>query len=42
MAKKGNLEDPINNKDFVTKFKKTFVSKIKEIPKKLKIKWCGF
>ena len=37
MAKKGNLEDPINNKDFVTKFKTTFVSKIKEISKKLKI-----
>ena len=37
MAKKANLEDPINNKDFVTKFKTTFVSKIKEISKKLKI-----
>lgn len=32
-----DLGIPIDNKEFVEKFKKTFVSKIKEIPKKLKI-----
>lgn len=31
------LSVPIENDEFVDKFKKTFVSKIKEIPKKLKI-----
>jgi len=38
MAKKGDLQEPINNPTFVDKFKTTFVSKIQEIPKKLKIK----
>ena len=38
LAKKDqDPSDPINNIDFVTKFKTTFVSKIKEIQKKLKI-----
>ena len=32
------LENPIENEEFVEKFKKTFLSKIEEIPKKLKIK----
>lgn len=31
------LENPIDNFDFVDKFKKTFIDKIKEIPKKLNI-----
>ena len=31
------LSDPINNPEFVEKFKTTFVSKLKEIPKKLKL-----
>jgi 5'-3' exonuclease len=31
------LDDPIKNEKFVEKFKKTFVSNLKEIPKKLKI-----
>jgi len=39
MAKKDEpLEDPIGTPEFVEKFKKTFVDKIMEIPKKLKIK----
>jgi 5'-3' exonuclease len=33
-----NLEEPYENKDFVDKFKKTFVEKLLAIPKKLKIK----
>ena len=32
------LGNPIENTEFVEKFKKTFVDKLKEIPKKLKIK----
>ena len=32
------LGNPIKNEEFVEKFKKTFVDKIREIPKKLKIK----
>lgn len=32
-----DLNVPIENEDFVEKFKKTFIEKIKEIPKKLKI-----
>ena len=32
------LGNPIENLEFVEKFKKTFVDKIREIPKKLKIK----
>ncbi|MBN20719.1 MAG: hypothetical protein CL678_05460 [Bdellovibrionaceae bacterium] len=36
MAKK-DINPSIENKDFVDKFKTTFISKIKEIPKKLKI-----
>jgi 5'-3' exonuclease len=32
------LGNPIENKEFVEKFKKTFVAKLKEIPKRLKIK----
>jgi 5'-3' exonuclease len=32
------LGNPIDNEEFVEKFKKTFVDKFKEIPKKLKIK----
>jgi len=31
------IENPIENPDFVDKFKKTFIEKIQEIPKKLKI-----
>jgi len=31
------LDNPIENIDFVNKFKKTFISKIKEIPKKLNL-----
>jgi len=31
------LEDPIKNNEFVEKYKKTFISKIKELSKKLKI-----
>lgn len=31
------LDDPIKNEKFVEKFKKTFVTNLKEIPKKLKI-----
>ena len=37
LAKKDTVEIPIENKEFVEKFKKTFVSKIQEIQKKLKI-----
>jgi len=37
LAKKDTIETPIENKEFVKKFKKTFVSKIQEIQKKLKI-----
>ena len=33
-----DLGNPIENIEFVDKFKKTFVDKLKEIPKKLKIK----
>jgi len=33
-----NLDIPFENEEFVNKFKKTFIDKIKEIPKKLKIK----
>jgi len=36
------LTDPINTPDFVEKFRKTFVDKIMEIPKKLKIKHYKF
>ena len=32
------LEDPIKNEEFVEKFKKTFINKLWDIPKKLKIK----
>ena len=32
------LGNPIDNMEFVEKFKKTFIDKLKEIPKKLKIK----
>tara|TARA_A100001011_G_scaffold400267_1_gene513676 strand:+ start:2145 stop:2936 length:792 start_codon:yes stop_codon:yes gene_type:complete len=32
------LGNPIENKEFVEKFKKTFTEKLKEIPKKLKVK----
>ena len=32
------LEDPSKNKEFIEKYKKTFISKLHEIPKKLKIK----
>lgn len=31
------IENPIDNQEFVEKFKKTFISKINEIPKKLKL-----
>ncbi len=37
LAKKDTVENPIENKEFVEKFKKTFVSKLQEIKKKLKI-----
>ena len=37
LAKKDTVETPIENKEFVEKFKKTFVSKLQEIRKKLKI-----
>ena len=40
MAKK-DINPSIENKDFVDKFKTTFISKIKEIPKKLKIDKTG-
>ena len=33
-----DLGNPIENELFVTKFKETFIKKIKELPKKLKIK----
>ena len=33
-----NLGNPYDNEEFVEKFKKTFIEKINEIPKKLKIK----
>lgn len=32
------LEDPSINEEFINKFKKTFVEKLEEIPKKLKVK----
>ena len=32
-----NLDNPFENEEFVDKFKKTFISKLSEIPKKLKI-----
>jgi 5'-3' exonuclease len=38
LAKKEHLENPTENKEFVDKYTKTFVSKLKEIPDKLKIK----
>jgi 5'-3' exonuclease len=37
LAKKEGMENPIESEEFVEKFKKTFIEKIKEIPKKLKI-----
>ena len=36
------LGNPIENKEFVEKFKKTFIDKINEIPKKLKLKSTNF
>ena len=33
-----NLDNPSLNEDFINKFKKTFIEKFNEIPKKLKIK----
>ena len=35
--KEEEIKDPINNKEFVDKFKKTFLSKIREITQKLNI-----
>ena len=35
--KEVELDEPINNEEFREKFRKTFVDKMKEIPKKLKI-----
>ena len=32
------MEDPFKNETFVEKFRSTFISKMKEIPKKLKMK----
>jgi 5'-3' exonuclease len=37
LAKKEGIENPIENAEFVEKFKKTFIEKLEEIPKKLKI-----
>ena len=37
LAKKDEeMDDPFKNKTFVEKFRSTFISKMKEIPKKLK------
>ena len=38
VAKDQELGNPAENEEFVEKYRKTFVSKIKEIPKKLKLK----
>lgn len=38
LAKQEELPEPIENNDFVEKFKSTFIAKIKEIQKKLKLK----
>ena len=39
LAKKDEeMDDPFKNKTFVEKFRSTFISKMNEIPKKLKMK----
>ena len=38
--KEVNVEDPFQNELFVEKFKKMFINKIKELPKKLKLDDC--
>ena len=36
-AKQEDLDDPFENEEFLEKFKSTFISKINEIPKKIKV-----